>query len=76
MIEDVPGAYDGKPGAWRDRLDRVFEPVLTPEERAEKDAVEAEAHRKRKEREWETWGESPEQQEAQRRFMALAGPEG
>lgn len=76
MAEDVPPSFDGKPGAWRAHLDRAFEPVLSAEERAEKDAAEAEAHRKRKEREWETWGESPEQQEAQRRFMALAGPEG
>jgi hypothetical protein len=76
LAEDVPPAYDGKPGAWRSRLDRIFEPVLSAEEQAEKDAEQAEADRKRMEREWESWGESPEQQEAQRRFMAMAGPEG
>lgn len=53
-----------------------MEPKLTPEEQAEQDAEDAARAQARKEREWATWGESPEQLAAQERFMAMAGPEG
>ena len=76
LADDVPDAYRSRPAVWRERLDVLFEPRLSPEEQAELDAEEARANEERKKREWESWGTSKEQQEAQERFMAMAGPEG
>lgn len=76
LAEDVPDGYRDRPAVWRARLDAIFEPTLTPEEEAEKAAGQAEADRRKLEREWEAWGTSPEQQRAQERFMQMAGPEG
>jgi hypothetical protein len=76
LAEDVPDAYREHPAVWRERLDAIFEPKLSPEEEAEIAAEQAEANRRRLEREWEAWGTSEAQQKAQERFMAMAGPEG
>lgn len=72
----MPDGYRERPAIWREKLDGIFEPRLSAEEQAEKDAEEREAERRRMESEWENWGTSPAQQEAQRRFMQMAGPEG
>lgn len=76
LIEDVPDGYRERPAVWRSKLDGIFEPALSAEERAEQEAAAAEADRRRLEREWEAWGTSAAQQAEQERFMQMAGPEG
>lgn len=57
-------------------LDKALEPKLTEEEEAAVVAAKAEMERERFEREWESWGTSPEQLASQQRAMAMAGGEG
>ena len=72
-IDDVPDGFRMNPAQWRAALDKVFEPVLTPEEQVEKDAEDALANQERVERLRDSWGTSPEQQAEQDRMMSM-GP--
>lgn len=58
-------------------LDDSMEPKLTPEQQAERDALEAEYQREKMEQEWDGWGSSPHQQASQREALEVLGvPEG
>lgn len=56
-------------------LDDAMEPRLTPEQQAERDALEAETERLRVAELAETWGSSPEHLQSQAMMIAMMGVE-